>query len=236
MKNLKVRTKIGAVLLSGFIMAGSVVGITKAKDTGYYELESTSISTLIEEEDICDLTTVDEEIANGNTDFISKDELFRKKVMELNYYKSSGEDDLYNETLNWLRDHFEDTALEILFDATKGAIADEEKTSISKIKLSPAPDYDEDSLFASGGYASIEDKDFHVEGYKIKSKEMNDAISLIVEIQDTNFNEMSAKDIVKKYDEVTETAKLVMASGASRHDNVFKEKNSKKYIKKKYNI
>ena len=44
------------------------------------------------------------------------------------------------------------------------------------------------------------------------------------------------KDIVKKYDEVTETAKLVMASGASRHDDKINEKNSKKYIKKNYGI
>ena len=51
-----------------------------------------------------------------------------------------------------------------------------------------------------------------------------------------NFNEMSAEDIVKLYDEVVTTSKMAIASGASRHDDKINEKNSKKYIKKNYGI
>ena len=69
-----------------------------------------------------------------------------------------------------------------------------------------------------------------------KSKALNEAINLCANIQSMNFNEASAKDIVKLYDEVTEKSKMAIASGASRHDNEINEKNSKKYIKKNYKI
>ena len=182
------------------------------------------------------ITTVDEEIAAGSIDIIEKDQKFRKKIIELNYYASSGEEDLYNETLDWLRNNFEDTALELLFDLAKGAIAEDEKVAISDITLRPAPDYNEDNLFfKSEGIAEIKE-DFRTKGYTIKSKQLNEAIILMANIQSTDFSEMSAKDIVKYYDKVTEVAEKTMASGANRHDNNIEEKNSKKYIKKNFNI
>ena len=235
MKNVRISNKAKAILLSGIVLVGSYVGIANAKSDDCY-LESTPIAEFLEDEDIRSLTTVDEEIEAGNISIIEKDEEFRKKIIDLNYYASSGETGLYNETLNWLRSHIKDTSLELLFDSTKGAIADEEEVSMNAITLTPGADWNEDYLFLTPeGVAEIRTGAYS-KGYTIKSKQLNSAINLIAEIQDMDFSEMSAKDIVRFYDEVTEMAEMTMASGASRHDNKIEEKNSKKYIKKNFNI
>ena len=233
MKNKSLKKQLSTVALAA-VLASTGAAFVNASDDCY--LESTPIEQLLENEDIQNLTTLDEEIAEGNINILVKDAKFRKKILDLNYYASSGEEDLYNETLNWLRDHFEDTATEILLYSAKGAIADEEKVAINSITLTPAPDYNEDSLFLQPkGVAEVK-KDIYGEGYTIKSKAMNKAINLSATIQDINFNEMNAKDIVNLYDEVIETSKMTIASGASRYDNKIKSKNSKRYIKRKYKI
>ncbi len=228
----KIKTQFGVIALSTALLAGSYIGFSLAKDSSNYELKTTSITDILEDEDIQNITTLDEE----NIDIISKDKEFRKNIMYLEYYKSSGEEDLYNETLNWLRDHFKSTSEELLLNSVKGAIADEENISISDITLKPAPDYNDDTLFLTPKATAGIEKDYHEEGYTIKSKALNEAINLCANIQNINFNEASAKDIVKLYDEVTEKSKMAIASGASRHDNEINEKNSKKYIKKNYKI
>jgi hypothetical protein len=232
----KIQTQAGVIALSAALLAGSYIGFSLAKDSSDYELKTTSITDILEDEDIQNITTLDEELAEENIDIISKDEEFRKNIMYLEYYKSSGEEDLYNETLNWLRDHFKSTSEELLLGSVKGAIADEEDISISDITLEPAPDYNEDTLFLTPKATAGIEKDYHEEGYTIKAKALNEAVNLCANIQSMNFNEASAKDIVKLYDEVTEKSKMAIASGASRHDNEINEKNSKKYIKKNYKI
>ena len=237
MNNIKVRTRIGALLVSGFVLVGSYVGIAKAKDSSDYELKTTSIDKLLEEENIKNITTIDEEIASGNLDIIEKDNEFRKKAMELEYYESANDEKGYNETLNWLRANFEDTAVDMLLTAAKGGIAEEENKSTSDITLIPAPDFDEDILLKSTGVAEVKNSDgFSTTGYTIKADLINDAIEEAARIQTNNYNEYNAKELLKEYDEVTEIAKMAIATGASRHDDKIKEKNSKKYIKKKFSI
>ena len=231
-----IKTKVGVIVLSGILLSGSYIGFSLAKDSTDYELQTTPITDLLEDENIQKITILDEELAEGNSDILSKEEEFRKNIMYLEYYQSSGEEDLYNETLNWLRNNFKSTAEELLLNSSKAAIANEEKVSISDITITPGPDYNEDTLFLTPkGVVGIKN-DYHVDGYSIESKPLNNAVNLYANIQDMNFEEVSAKDIVKLYDEVTETSKMVIASGVSRHDNKINEKNSKKYIKKNFNI
>ena len=229
-----IKVRVGAIALA-LALAGSSAALNQANEKDCY-LESTPIEQLLEDEDIQNLTTLDEEIDAGTINILAKDAKFRKKILDLNYYASSGEEDLYNETLNWLRENFEETATEILLYSAKGAIADEEKVSINSVTLTPAPDYNEDTLFLTPkGVAEVK-KDFQGEGYIIKSKAMNEAINLSATIQDMNFNEMNAKDIVELYDEVIEVSKMTIASGASRYNDKIKAKNSKRYIKKNFSI
>ena len=236
MKKININKITSIVLLAGFIFAGSKAGTILAKDNSDYELKTTPIAELLEDEDIQDITVLDESLDEGTINIVGKDAEFRKKIMYLEYYKSSGEEDSYNETLNWLRDNFKDTAEELLLGSVKGAIADEEKAPINTVTLTPAADYNEDTLFLTPkGVAGVKD-DYRIEGFTIESKALNDAVNLCATIQDMNFNEMSAEDIVKLYDEVVATSKMAIASGASRHDDKINEKNSKKYIKKNYGI
>ena len=234
MRKDSIKVRVSAIALT-LALAGSSAVLTKPSEKDYY-LETTPIEQLLEDEDIQNLTTLDEELDAGTINILVKDAKFRKKIIDLNYYASSGEEDLYNETLNWLRENFEDTATEILLYSAKGAIADEEKVSINSVTLTPAPDYNEDTLFLTPKGTAEVKKDFQGEGYTIKSKPMNKAINLSATIQDMNFNEMNAKDIVNLYDEVIETSKMTIASGVSRYDDKIKAKNSKRYIKKNFNI
>ena len=225
MKNINIKDRAFAILTAGFLLVGSCAGTILAKDSKLHRVQTdpVSIESLLED-------------AEGKADIISKDKEFRKQIMNLEYYESSGETDLYNETLNWLRENFKDTAEEVLLESVKGAIAEDENKSTSDITLTPAPDYNEDSLFLQPkGVAGIKN-DFHVDGYIIESKALNNAVNLCANIQDMNFNEMNAKDIIKLYDEVITTSKMAIASGASRHDDKINEKNSKKYIKKNFSI
>ena len=238
MKNINIKDRAFAILTAGFLLVGSCAGTILAKDSKLHRVQTdpVSIESLLEDENIQNITVIDEEIAEGKADIISKDKEFRKQIMNLEYYESSGETDLYNETLNWLRENFKDTAEVVLLESVKGAIAEDENKSTSDITLTPAPDYNEDSLFLQPkGVAGIKN-DFHVDGYTIESKALNNAVNLCANIQDMNFNEMNAKDIIKLYDEVITTSKMAIASGASRHDDKINEKNSKKYIKKNFSI
>lgn len=235
MKKLRIDRRTAALLLSGFVLVSSSAGLAKAKSDDCY-LNSEPVIEIFEDESICNLTTIDEEMANGTIDIFEKEEEFRKKIIELNYYASSGETDSYNETLRWLRDNFKDTATGLLLISVKGAIAEEENKSTSDIQLTPGPDYNEDSLFLTPeGVAGVKN-DYKTEGYTIKSKALNNAVNLCANIQDMNFEEISAEDMIKLFDEVTDTSKMAIASGASRHDDKIVEKNSKKYIKKNFNI
>lgn len=239
MKKLSVNSRIGALILSGFVMVGSLTGCAKseAKSFSTGELKSTPIAELLEDENIQNITTIDEEIASGDLDIIEKDNEFRKKVMDLEYYASAGDKEGYNETLNWLRNNFEDTALDLLLPAAKGGIAEEENKSISDITLTPAPDFDEDRLFKSNGVAEVKDSNgYSSTGYTIKSDLINEAIEEAARIQTNTYNEYSVKDLLKEYDKVVEISKMSMASGASRHDDEIVEKNSEKYIEKEFNI
>ncbi len=231
----KIETQVGVIVLSTALLAGSYIGFSLAKDSNDYELKNSSIAELLEDEDIQNITTLDEEISDNN-ELTSKEAEFRKKIMDLEYYESSKEEDLYNKTLNWLRNNIKSTSKELLLSSTKSAIADEENVSISDITLTPAPDYNEDTLFLTPKATAGIKKDYHENGYTIESKALNNAVNLCANIQDMNFDEANVKEIVKLFDEVTETSKIAIASGASRHDDQINEKNSKKYIKKHYNI
>lgn len=239
MQKLSVNKRIGTLILSGFVMVGSFTGCMKseAKSLSTGELKTTPIEDLLEDEDIRNITVLDEEIANGNLDIIEKDNMFRKKVMELEYYASAGDKEGYNETLNWLRNNFEDTSVTILLTAAKGGIADEENKSTSDITLTPAPDFDEDRLLKSSGVAEVKNSDgFSSAGYTIKADLINEAIEEAARIQTNNYNEYTVKDLLREYDGVTKTAKMAIATGASRHDDKIVEKNSEKYIKKNFGI
>ena len=227
MKNIDIKDRAFAILTAGFLLVGSCAGTILAKDSKLHRVQTdpVSIESLLEDENIQNITVIDEEIAEGKADIISKDKEFRKQIMNLEYYES-----------NWLRENFKDTAEVVLLESVKGAIAEEENKSTNDITLTPAPDYNEDSLFLQPkGVAGVKN-DFHVDGYTIESKALNNAINLCANIQDMNFNEMNAKDIIKLYDEVITTSKMAIASGASRHDDKINEKNSKKYIKKNFSI
>lgn len=239
MQKLSVNKRIGALILSGFVMTGSFTGCMKseAKSLNTAELKSTSIENLLEDENIRNITVLDEEIASGNLDIIEKDNEFRKKAMELEYYASAGDKDGYNATLNWLRNNFEDISVDILLTAAKGGIAEEENKRTSDITLTPAPDFDEDKLLKSTGVAEVKNSDgYSTTGYTIKADLINDAVEEAARIQTNNYNEYSVKDLFKEYDGVIKTAKMAIATGASRHDNKIVEKNSKKYIKRNFDI
>ena len=239
MKNTELRNKLLLTFIILNIIIQGCVSYFKSTEVfanSDYDLETDPIAQLLEDEDIQNITILDEEITEENINILAKEARFRKEIMNLEYYKSSGEEELYNETLNWLRENFKDTSEDLLLYSVKGAIADEEKVPMSSISLTPAPDYNEDTLFLTPkGTAGIKN-DYHVDGYTIESKALNNAINLCANIQDMNFNEATAKDIVKLYDEVTTTSKMAIAAGASRQDNTIKQKNSKKYINKNFKI
>ena len=235
-KNLKINKKALSILLLTTMITGTGFSINFGKKDTNYELKSMPLAEFLEDEELKNLTTIDEETINGNIDIILKDEEIRKQIMMLEYYESSGEEDLYNQTLNYLRSAIKSNSEDELLLSVKGAIADEEKTSIDNIKLTPAADYDEDSLFIPAtGVAEIK-KDYKKEGYKIKSKLLNEAINLTADIQNKDLSEVNAKDLIELYDNATETAEMAIAAGASRRDNKFYEKNSKKMIKKNFNF
>lgn len=239
MKKISINERIGALILSGFVLAGSLAGCSKASakapNLKEGELKSNSFTYLLEDEEIQNITTIDEELTSGNLDIDILDEEFRKKVIDLNYYASAQDEESYNKTLNWLRDNVKPYTIAILFAATKGGIADEEDISIDNIKVYPGPDRGEDTLLAPKGQVEITDG-YKSKGYIVKSKQLNKAIDYIASIQESDFSEADITSIVKTYDKANEIAKMTIASGAIRQDDVIKEKNSKKYIKKNFNV
>lgn len=235
MKKITLYSRLGAVLVAGAVMVAAPHG--NVKKTHLFSddssLKSTSIEDFLENESIRDLTTIDEEIASGDLDIVEKDNTFRKKVMDLEYYESASDMKGYNSTLDWLHDNFEDTTVDILLTSAKGGIAEEEDKTTRDIKLTPAPDFDEDRLLKSTGVAEIKNSNgYSTTGYTIKSDLINEAVEEAARIQTNNYNEYGVEELLEEYDKAVELAKMTIASGASRHDDEIVEKNSKRYIKK----
>lgn len=237
MKNLKINRKAISILLLTTMISGTRLGLSACKkDSSDYFLKTMRVSEFLEDQNILNLTSIDEESLGGSIDIALEDEKFRNRIMLLEYYESAGEQNNYDDILNWLREHIGKYSEDLLLTAVKGAISEEENVDMRFISVYPSPDRNEDILFfKANGTVEIK-KDYQKEGYIVKSELLSKAINLCADIQDTDFSEYDAKEIVEYYDYVVETAEMAIASGASRRDDKFYEKNSKKFIKKKYNI
>ena len=137
MSQLDIEKRVGAVLLSGFILAGSGIGFMKASavSSNKCELKSTPIETTLEDEETLSITTIDEELAKENIDIVNLDNEFREHAKELTYDNYVNDRSWYEENLIWLKQNYVKTSSSILFAAGKGAIADELEVNMNSISL-----------------------------------------------------------------------------------------------------
>lgn len=232
MSQLDIEKRVGAVLLSGFILAGSGIGFMKASavSSNKCELKSTPIETTLEDEETLSITTIDEELAKENIDIVNLDNEFREHAKELTYDNYVNDRSWYEENLIWLKQNYVKTASSILFAAGKGAIADELEVNMNSITLYPA--FAEDD---SVNHAVVRKSLTEEDTYKVKSKNLNKLINKVDNLEYDVEDMKHGKDIAKEYDNVINIANSVIQGGISRKDNQLEEKFSKKYIKQKSN-
>lgn len=230
MKNLEFKKKLGIVLLSGGIIAGSGVGVMKAGAVCFNkcELKSTPIETTLENEDVLAITTIDEELAAGNIDIVNDDLEFREHAKELTYDNYKNDRAWYEENLVWLKQNYVRISSRILFAAGKCAVADELEVNMNSVTLHPSLTADDPK-----GYVNVSKGLMENETFKVRSKHLNKLITLVDNLEYDVDDMKDGRDIAKKYDNVINTANTVIQTGLSRQDNKLEEKFTKKFMRQK---
>ena len=229
MKKLRISPKFVAGVLSGivFVSAGRYAYGVHEKKENTCDLTSPTIEQMLEDESVMKLTTLDEEIANENIDIVERDKEFRSHAEQLTYDNYVNDRAWYEENLIWIRQNYQDIALDILFAAGKCSVADELETDMNYIRLKPDHDRGHDTI---GGHSYVEDhsKSNGHEAYTNKSKALAVLIEKICRLQEESYKLDTAKDVQEEYDSMINIANDATRAGLSVKDDTLIQRNKVK--------
>lgn len=220
---ININKKAIAVLLSGALAVGGVKFCSaKIKNARICDITSTPIESVLEDENVRKITTLDEEVAAGNINIIEEDREFRYHASQLTSELYENDRLSYDYHLNWLRNNYERIALDILFASAKCSIADELETDMDSITLRPGIVEDFEPYTRGFVIDSSEDKT-----YPVKADALGDAIGKILNIQsseDFDINNCSAEEIAELYDNIINIANNATKAGVSLNNDELVQK------------
>ena len=230
MKKFEFNKRQKALLLAGLVLVGTPPALSgcDALYPNKCELKSTPIKTILEDEEVLAITTIDEEIAAGNIDIVNDDLEFREHAKELTKENYKNDRAWYEENLVWLKQNYVRISSNILLAAGKGAIADELEVNMNSITLKPSPDAEDPK-----GFVTVSKDIMDTDGYRSRSKSLNKLITLKDSLEYDVDHMKDGRDIAKRYDNVINTANTVIQTGISRQDNKLEEKFTKSYRRHK---